>query len=62
VKLELAVEIVRIAAPIYAALMAEELAANSVYAQTSVCRRATMATAISHACELRRACLEARYD
>lgn len=59
-KLELATEIARIAAPIYAALMAEQLASNSVYAATSNCRRATMTMAIAHACELRRACLESR--
>jgi hypothetical protein len=59
---DLATEIARLAAPIFAALMAEEIAHNSVYAATSACRRATMATAISRACELKRACLEAHYE
>jgi hypothetical protein len=59
-RLELATELARLAAPIYAALMAEECATNPVYAQSSSCRRATMTLAIAHAAELRRACLEFR--
>jgi hypothetical protein len=59
-RLELATELARLAAPIYSALLAEHLAANPVYAQSAACRRATMALAITHAAELRRACLESR--
>ncbi len=59
-RLELATEIARLAAPIYAALLQAEATTTATFALSSAWRRGAMQTAVHHACELRRVALETK--
>jgi hypothetical protein len=61
-RVELATEIARLAASIYAALLQADVGHTALFAKSSLQRRSAMQTAISHAIELRRMTLEARNE
>jgi hypothetical protein len=61
-RLELATEICRLAAPIYAVLLADVGGNVAAFTASSAWRRAAMQTAINQACELKRMALESHYE